>query len=155
LKFRAIQLAILSILLQCISFRTHGQLFLNYDSSVDSIAVKEYKQVLPIWGKKAIERGFDLPEPIGIAANYMHLKQGLLLENILVGFEGVNEGADPVNLDDFLTFEELSTTGNIFMVKPDIWLFPFMSVYGILGYVNMNTKVVLTNPIDLTTDYNG
>jgi hypothetical protein len=104
LKFRAIQLAILSILLQCISFRTHGQQFLNYDSSVDSIAVKEYKQVLPIWGKKAIERGFDLPEPIGIATNYMHLKQGLLLENILVGFEGVNEGADPVNLDDYLTF---------------------------------------------------
>jgi hypothetical protein len=41
------------------------------------------------------------------------------------------------------------------MVKPDIWLFPFMSVYGILGYVNMNTKVVLTDPIDLNTDYNG
>ena len=151
-NFRVVQLAILAILLQCISVRTQGQQFLNYDNSVDSTAVVEYKQVLPIWGKKALEKGFDLPEPLGIATNYMHLKQGLLLENILVGFEGVNNGADPVNLDDFLTFEELSTTGNVYMVKPDIWLFPFMSVYGILGYVDMNTRVVLTDPIDLATD---
>ncbi len=152
IKSGIVHLMTMSVLLLCFLGRSYAQQYLNYDSSVDSSAVNEYKQVLPIWGKKAIERGFDLPEPLGIATNYMHLKQGLLLENILVGFEGVNGGADPVNLDDFLTFEELSTTGNIFMIKPDIWLFPFMSVYGILGYVDMNTKVVLTNPIDLTTD---
>jgi hypothetical protein len=38
------------------------------------------------------------------------------------------------------------------MVKPDVWLLPFMNVYGILGYVDVNTKVVLEEPIDLTTD---
>ena len=152
LNFRVIQLATLSILLQCMTDKAHAQQFLNYDNSVDSTKILEYKQVLPIWGKKAIEKGFDLPEPIGIASNYMHLKQGILLENLLVGFEGVNNSIDPVNLDDFVTFKELTTTGSIFMIKPDIWLFPFMSVYGILGYVDMNTKVVLEEPIDLTTD---
>jgi len=152
LILRLIQLATIPILLQCSLLKTHAQQYSNFDKSMDSAAVGEYKQVLPIWGKKAIEKGFDLPEPIGISTNYMHLQQGLLLENLLVGFEGVNNSIDPVNLDDFVTFKELTTSGNIFMVKPDIWLFPFMSVYGILGVVDMNTRVVLEEPIDLTTD---
>jgi hypothetical protein len=54
----------------------------------DSLAAAEYDQVLPIWGKQAIEKGFNLPEPLDIATNYMHFKQGLLLDNIFVGFEG-------------------------------------------------------------------
>ena len=108
--------------------------------------------MLPIWGKQAVAKGFDLPEPLGFASNFMHFKQGLLLENINVGFEGVNNSLDPVNLDDFLVFEELSTIGNIIMVKPDLWLFPFLSVYGIIGYVDVNTKTVLKQPIELTTN---
>ena len=59
---------------------------------------------------------------------------------------------DPVNLDDFLNFTELSTLGNIILVKPDLWVFPFLNVYGILGYVDVNTKTVLDEPIELTTN---
>lgn len=143
---------IMSVLLLICFGKSHAQLFSNYDNKVDTLAVKEYKQVLPIWGKKAIENGFELPEPIGISTNYMHFKQGLLLENILVGFQGIGQSEEPVNLDDFLVFNELSTTGNIGLVKPDIWLFPFMNVYGIIGYVDVNTKVVLEQPMDLTTN---
>ena len=33
----------------------------------DSI-LKDYDQVFPIWGRKAIERGFALPRPFGIGA---------------------------------------------------------------------------------------
>lgn len=152
LKTRIILLATMSILLQGFICSLHAQQYSNYDKNVDSLAVKEYNQVLPIWGKKALEKGFDLPEPIGISTNYMHLNQGLLLENILVGFDGVNNSIDPVNLDEFLEFEELSTVGSIVLVKPDVWLLPFMNVYGILGYVDLNTKVVLAQPIDLATD---
>lgn len=143
---------IMSILLLMYFGKSQAQQFSNYDKNNDSLAAIAYKQVLPIWGKKAIEKGFDLPEPIGISTNYMHFKQGLLLENILVGFEGIGQSEDPVNLDEFLVFEELSTTGNIMLVKPDIWLFPFMNVYGIIGYVDVNTKVVLEQPMDLTTN---
>jgi hypothetical protein len=67
----------------------HAQQYSNYDQQKkDSLAAAEYDQVLPIWGKQAIEKGFNLPEPLGIATNYMHFKQGLLLDNIFVGFEG-------------------------------------------------------------------
>jgi hypothetical protein len=59
---------------------------------------------------------------------------------------------DPVNLDDFLNFQELSSIGNIIMVKPDLWLFPFLNIYGILGYVDVNTKTVIDQPIELTTN---
>jgi hypothetical protein len=149
---RVLQLVALIILLQCIIIRTHAQQFSNYDKSIDTIAVKEYKQILPIFGKKVVAMGFELPEPLGIAVNYMHFDQGLLLENVMVGFEGLNNSADPVNLDDFLHFEELSSVGNIVMVKPDFWLFPFMNVYGILGRVDVNTKTVLDQPIELTTN---
>jgi len=146
------KLLVLVVFLQVFFGRSHAQQFLNFDKEVDSASVKEYKQVLPIWGKKVIAKGFELPEPLGIAINYMHLKQGLLLENLLVGFEGVNNSLDPVNLDDFVNFTELSTIGNIYIVKPDIWLFPFMSVYGTLGYVDMTTKVVIDEPIEFATN---
>ena len=100
--FRVCQLVALTILLQGIIIKTHAQQFSNYDKSIDTIAVKEYKQVLPIYGKKAIAMGFELPEPLGKAVNYMHFNQDILLENVMVGFEGLNNSVDPVNLDDFL-----------------------------------------------------
>lgn len=150
--FRVIQMLTLTILLQCILIKTHAQQFSNYDKNNDTVAVKEYKQVLPIFGKKAVAMGFELPEPLGIAVNYMHFDQGILLENVMVGFEGLNNSVDPVNLDDFLHFEELTSVGNVVMVKPDFWLFPFMNVYGILGRVDVNTKTVLDQPIELTTN---
>ena len=153
IKSRMVYMMTMSILLLCFLGRSHAQQFSNFDQQkTDSLAVKEYKQVLPIWGKQAVAKGFDLPEPLGFASNFMHFKQGLLLENIMVGFEGVDNSMDPVNLDDLLQFKELSTIGNIIMVKPDLWLFPFLSVYGIIGYVDVNTKVHLEQPIELITD---
>jgi hypothetical protein len=101
MNLKTILVIIIPVMFQCFLSKSQAQQFSNYEKGVDTVAVEEYKQVMPIWGKKAIEKGFDLPEPIGIATNYMHFKQGLLLENILVGFDGVNSSKDPVNLDDF------------------------------------------------------
>ena len=75
IKSGMVHLMTMSVLLLCFSGRSQAQQFSNFDQQkTDSLAAKEYKQVLPIWGKQAVAKGFDLPEPLGFASNFMHFK---------------------------------------------------------------------------------
>jgi hypothetical protein len=44
----------------------------------DSI-LATYDQIFPIWGRKAIERGFLLPLPVGLNINSFYMDQGVAL----------------------------------------------------------------------------
>ena len=51
---------------------------------------QEIKQVeplvdwLPIWGKEAREKGFDLPLPFGIGLTYTYIKQNMVVSNVTI-----------------------------------------------------------------------
>ena len=44
--------------------------------------LKSYDNIFPIWGRKAIERGFDLPKPLGINVIGMYIDQGIEISNL-------------------------------------------------------------------------
>jgi hypothetical protein len=104
---------------------------------IDSIKTTEYPYALPIWGKKAAALGFNLPYSAGIGINYLWQESDLLIDNLQIGF---NNG--PLyNLDEVVRFNNATSTASGFNIRPDIWLFPFLNIYGILAKASPSTSV--------------
>jgi len=113
-----------------------------HQAYTDSIKNIKYTKIFPIWGQKVYEKGFDIPYPIGIMANYFYAKQGLVIDNLQLGLVTDNIDA-PLTPIDFVGFGNNYTTAETYMVRPDVWIFPFLNVYGIFGGGNSTTEVNL------------
>ena len=45
------------------------------------------------------------------------------------------------NLDEIVRFNKARATASALTVRPDIWLFPFLNIYGIFGKAQASTEV--------------
>lgn len=120
----------------------------KYQLYTDSIKKHEYNYVFPIFGQKTYRKGFDIPYPAGIMANYMWLKQGILIDNLQLGIK-TDDKDIPLTPVDFIEFGDNTNTSYTVNVRPDLWVFPFLNVYGIFGYGNSHTEVNLVKPVAL------
>lgn len=104
---------------------------------IDSLKAEEYPYALPIWGKKVAKKGYELPYSAGINVNYLWQESSLVLNNLNIGF---NNG--PMhNLDEIIRFHDATAAANAVNIRPDIWLFPFLNVYAILGKAKTSTAI--------------
>ncbi len=104
---------------------------------VDSLKTTEYPYALPIWGAKAAKLGFDLPYSAGVGVNYLRQESDLIIENLQVGF---NNG--PLyDLDEVVRFNNATSNASAVNVRPDIWLFPFLNIYGVFAKSQLSTAV--------------
>jgi hypothetical protein len=100
---------------------THAQITSNKvigdknQTYLDSVKNAEYPYVLPIWGKKATQKGFTLQLPAGLSANYLWQHSDLVIDNLEVGF---NNG-EMYNLDEVIRFNEATSTSNVLNIRPD------------------------------------
>lgn len=115
----------------------NAQVYSNKIIKKDSAAKKEYNFLLPIWGKKVTEKGFDLPYSAGIGINYLLQKSDLIIDNLQVGFNNQEKYA----LDDIIRFDKAEASAMAVTVRPDFWLFPFLNIYGIAGVSSASTDV--------------
>jgi hypothetical protein len=111
----------------------------------DSI-LKTYNNIFPILGRKAIERGFDLPKPLGLNLIGLWVDQ-----NIAIGNLGLSTGSNPVQPADFIGFGTNTSTVTTFNARADLWVFPFLNVYVIGGKAWANTTVEVVAPIAFTS----
>lgn len=107
------------------------------EAVLDSLKTTKYPFSLPIWGEKATQKGYQLPYSAGISLNYFWQESDIVIDNLNVGF---NNGPQ-YNLDQIIRFNGAVATASAINVRPDIWLFPFLNVYGILGKVNTSTAI--------------
>ncbi len=114
----------------------------------DSLKSVEYNYVFPILGQGAYKKGFDIPYPMGIMGNFMWMKQGVVIDNLQLGLQTQNQDI-PLTSVDFIEFGENTNTSYTVNVRPDIWVFPFLNVYGIFGYGSSTTEVNLVAPIEM------
>jgi hypothetical protein len=104
---------------------------------VDSLSNVDYPYMLPIWGAKVTALGFDIPYSAGLSINYLSQESQLVINNLNVG---INNG-DLLNLDNIIRFKEVIGTTQGLNVRPDLWIFPFLNVYGILASSKTSTVV--------------
>ncbi|TPG34861.1 hypothetical protein EAH81_22335 [Flavobacterium pectinovorum] len=103
----------------------------------DSLEVQKYPYALPIWGEKVAQKGYKLPYSAGISINYFWQESDLDISNLNVGF---NNGPQ-YNLDQIVRFNSSVASANAVNIRPDIWLLPFLNVYGILGKASTSTTI--------------
>ncbi|HSF54514.1 MAG TPA: hypothetical protein VLA71_12215 [Algoriphagus sp.] len=104
---------------------------------IDSLKMAEYPYALPIWGDKATGMGFNLPYSAGISSQYFWQVSDLIIDNLNIGFNN----SEMYNVDEFVRFDKARATASALTVRPDIWLFPFLNIYGILGKSQASTEV--------------
>jgi len=135
--------AILMLFLAIFSSIVFSQVFTNKEVGkknadlIDSIKKSEYPYSLPILGAKATKAGYNLPYSAGVSAQYFWQESDLIIDNLSVGF---NNGP-MYNLDEIVRFNTARATASATTVRPDIWLFPFLNIYAILGRAKASTEV--------------
>lgn len=120
------------------SFIGFSQVFSNRDKlKKDTTKENEYPFLLPILGKKATAAGFDLPYSAGIGVNYLWQKSDITISNLQVGF---NYGPK-YNMDNIVHFNNATVTSQGINIRPDVWVLPFLNVYGILAKSYSTTAI--------------
>jgi len=103
----------------------------------DSLKSRPYPYSLPIWGAKATAKGYDLPYSAGVSLNYFWQQSDLVITDLFVGF---NQGP-MYDLDELIRFDDAVATASIITIRPDIWLLPFLNVYGIFSKAKTSTAI--------------
>lgn len=116
----------------------------------DSLKQIEYNYLFPILGQGAYKKGFDIPYPAGFMGNFFWSKQGITIDNFELGLKTDNQDI-PLTPVDFIGFGDNTNTAVSVNVRPDLWVLPFLNVYGIFGWGNSNTEVNLIKPLNFTS----
>ena len=115
---------------------TNAQVYTNKvvgnknEAYIDSLKVTEYPYALPILGAKAATRGYDLPYSAGLGVNYLWQESDLVIEDLFVGF---NNGP-MYDLDEIIRFNSAIARASAVNFRPDIWILPFLNVYGLFAH---------------------
>jgi hypothetical protein len=117
----------------------------------DSI-LANYHNRFPIWGRKAIEKGFDLPYPVGLSVNVVYADQDIKISNL-----GLSTGSNPTVPVEFIKFGRVQAPVFTANLRGDLWLFPFLNLYAFGGAARVSTDVTLAEPVTFNTkvDQNG
>jgi len=137
--------------------------FSGYAQKLDSTKTREpYKYLFPILGKKAYEKGYDLPLPHGVLIGTIFNKQGIELNDfkMAIAEPGLSESElDFRSLDGILDFGPSEGRINTLNARIDTWVLPFFAVSGIFGKVwgeqTISFSVVGSDLIESVTDIEG
>lgn len=134
---------VLLVFTLCVGSSVFSQVFSNKEvgkknaDKIDSLKNADYPYVLPIWGAKATKAGFSLPYSAGLSVQYLWQESDLVIENLMIGFNN----QEMHNLDNIIDFNSAKSRANAVNLRPDIWLFPFLNVYGVLAKSALSTDV--------------
>ena len=138
---------IIFIILSSIPLLSIGQFNQYYPKDTTKA---RYPYTFPIFGNFLHDIGIELPYPVGIMANSYMAEQKVLITDISIGFEGgEGPGLPMTDVTRLLEFEANKARALSLNVRPDIWVLPFLNIYGIVGKAWTETDVTLVYPIDL------
>ncbi|GAA4898796.1 hypothetical protein GCM10023333_35360 [Ferrimonas pelagia] len=101
--------------------------------------------MFPIWGDEARARGYTLPKPYGLSLSYMDMSNPIQVHSIGLFGHPVLEALE-------IDAPDADFEGDNITLRGDLWLFPFLNVYGILGYTTGDSTATIR---DLSCDVNN
>ena len=106
----------------------------------------EWKYVFPIWGKDLAQKGILFPLPFGFGVTYLEAVQPIDVKNLEVA---VNDG-EFKDMSRFVKFESLDSNVQAVNARLDLWVLPFLNVYGLANYlISTEGDAVLSKPFPL------
>lgn len=91
---------------------------------------EQHASILPFWADEARKRGYELPDPFGVGIVYYGLYRQIRVTDVRVA----REGSPPASVSKYADFGTTSDVKNL-NLKFDTWIFPFLNVYAVVGYV--------------------
>lgn len=127
----------------------HAQLNANLaeDSAAIAAQAESYNYLLPIWGKKVMSRGIDIPYPVGVNFIGLYITQPIDVNNLQLSF-GHDKPTAPFPIVQFGNSTSTVASAN---ARLDLWILPFLNVYGLYGTAQSNTTVEVTAPVKFTS----
>ncbi|MBA5761289.1 TonB-dependent receptor [Vibrio sp. 404] len=103
---------------------------------------------LPIWKEEAEALGYELPKAFGLNLSYMSMEQGIDVESIAL------KGLKIPGLKLGMEAEPGKQVTDVMTLRADVWLFPFLNLYGLVGKldgysetdVNVSAKLGFIGP---------
>ncbi|MHC4521774.1 MAG: hypothetical protein ACYTAS_24540 [Planctomycetota bacterium] len=130
----------------------------TYYPSIDSDQAQEHREdvedqrvwgrALPFFAQEVIDMGFDLPRPYGVSVIYGYIRQDLIVENLRVALNIDAPPTDPVEPRPSVSFSNAWARNETVQGKVDAWLFPFMNVFAVGGYVDGKSELDVTVDLD-------
>ncbi len=120
----------------------------------------EHPYIFPLFGKNLGKRGFMLPYPVGIMLNGYMGAQDVTISDLTVGINDANGNTviPTIPLDDVVGFSNVSASVRNVNFRADLWVLPFLDVYGIVGAAWVTTDVgigsIVGKPVDISTQAN-
>ncbi|MCR8668108.1 hypothetical protein NO995_10475 [Aestuariibaculum sp. M13] len=147
--FKKIALTGLFLIISNNSFAQYTSKELNpyHKAYHDSLQSREYPYRFPILAKQAYKKGFDVPFTYGLSTAYYTQVQDVNIKRTLIGLNDL----EPVDLSDFIKFGTVEARTEAYTVRPDMWVLPFLNIYGIFGVGSTSTAVPLVRPVDFST----
>ena len=147
LRKGALPCAVMCGLLACVRLSAAQQ---NPDLALPQAArdsiLANYDNFFPILGRKAIERGFKLPKPLGINLIAFYAVQDIEISEL-----GLSTGDNPTVPIEAIEFGNNKSSALTTNVRAELWVFPFLNVYALAGLAAANTTVELVQPIPFTS----
>jgi len=116
----------------------------------DSLKSMNYDRTLPFLGEKAYKKGYDIQLPYGASVIYFTQTQEINITNTKIGLNG----GDKADLSNFIKFGPTIATTHAVTFRPDVWILPFLNVYGVIGGGTTQTDVTLLEPLGFQTVQN-
>ncbi|MFX1705451.1 hypothetical protein PV783_15910 [Chitinophaga sp. CC14] len=113
----------------------------------DSLRRAGYPYRFPILGSKMVEKGFSIQYPVGAMLNLMGGQQEVNITDLKVGFNDM----EPVPLD-FIKFGDVKAHMQSVTTRLDLWVLPFVDLYGIIGLVQAKTNVNINAPFQFSSE---
>jgi len=95
--------------------------------------VEPVTQFPPFFGKKIREMGYEIPLPFGVGMSFMAMRQTNKISNFNLVIDGQKQPYD------IRFYDAVSTDINV-SFRPDMWIFPFLNVYGVYGFTSGSMK---------------
>ncbi len=113
-------------------------------------APRIWRRKLPIFGQEVIDKGYDLPLPLGLGLNYVDMIQDINLTQLFVGINGQD-----LERFEFVSFEDAETVTESYQLMLDAWVLPFMNVFALLGKVDGDANMDVFLDGNLILDETG
>lgn len=124
-------------------------LVISVNSSVAQSDDKaENKSIFPLMSdmlQKATDMGIEFPKPYGISASMYHQNQQMRIKTITVGDLRLDDEDDFVNINN----STIENTTIASQVRGDVWILPFINVYGMVGRVTTFNNLRLRFNLDV------
>ncbi|MFV0520859.1 MAG: hypothetical protein ACK5MI_00295 [Mangrovibacterium sp.] len=115
------------------------------EAYTDSLKHIQYDHVFPILGQKAYHAGIDIPYSAGVMVNNMNMKQHIMITDFQLGFHPVSGNGIALQDADFIKFGENTSVASTVTFRPDIWVLPFLNVYGLFGFGHTKTDISISH----------